>query len=340
MPIPRAAAPPPGTDFLGRWGAEFLEETGCPVCATPKSKPVRRLGPTVLRRCGGCGLHFISPRLSAAAAEAMYRLNPSPLSPQREAMLHNLMAGRMRDLRRERFSVAPNQLRRLSVLDLGCGFGHFLAECRADYGSVEGTELSPLQSGYAREKLGLQVATADVLSVDWPHHYDLITAWEVVEHLPRPADLLRWAFAHLRPGGQLMLSTPNHNSLFRRALGRHWFYYIPSQHLTHFTAAGLTRLLRAAGFAEMRTFTSGRSLLRERGNDHNAPSPGDARRQWTENLRIRAGIEVERESPPAGGSALLRRAWNAFWWRLIYWPVHHGCGDQLRVYALKSESAA
>ncbi len=317
--------------------SDFQEETSCPGCQGMDSKMIRRLGPTRLKYCVQCALHFISPRLTPTVQEALYRLNPSPMSPERSMLLENLIAGRLRDMRKEMFAWPQDRFPKAKVMDIGCGFGHFLAQSKPLFGSVEGVELSPIQAQYAREHFNIPIFEVDLFQSEWAYPLDLISAWELIEHLPNSNLLFHWAFKNLSPGGQLVLSTPNYNSLFRFLLGRHWFYFIPSQHLTHFSAQGIKNQLLKAGFSRVQTFTSGRSLLTEWKNQHNPSSQGvSIKNQWMENLRVREQIEVERETRPAPSQGpWWQKFLDALVWRLTYWPVHHGFGDQLRIYAQK-----
>ena len=82
-----------------------------------------------------------------------------------------------------------------------------------------------------------------------PHSVDLVTLWEVLEHLPDPLATLRRISVILRPGGLLALSTPDAGSAVARALGGRWpgWSKIP-EHLFFFDRATLRRLPTEAGF--------------------------------------------------------------------------------------------
>jgi 2-polyprenyl-3-methyl-5-hydroxy-6-metoxy-1,4-benzoquinol methylase len=122
-----------------------------------------------------------------------------------------------------------------TLFEVGSGWGHFLEASRKYFNRVSGVEFSQEQAGYSREHFGLNISEQDIFLNQTSQTYDVIAAWELLEHLPNPNLFLDWAFAHLNPGGQLALSTPNYNRLYRRALGTHWFYFTPSKHLTYFS---------------------------------------------------------------------------------------------------------
>lgn len=128
------------------------------------------------------------------------------------------------------------------VLDVGCGMGQFVdAAARAGW-DARGIELA---EGAVRvaERFDLPVRRLDFFSEDiQPGSVDLVTLFEVVEHLPCPRDFLRRAEEVVRPGGLVYLTTPNFASADRRLLGAAWDV-IHREHLLYWTPATLRRLV-------------------------------------------------------------------------------------------------
>jgi SAM-dependent methyltransferase len=95
------------------------------------------------------------------------------------------------------------------------------------------------------------------VALEAAHIYDAslgaITLWHVLEHLDDPGGALARLRAWLRPGGILLLGVPNLDSLQARLGGPHWFHLDVPRHRTHFTAAGIERLLERSGFGVVRT---------------------------------------------------------------------------------------
>jgi SAM-dependent methyltransferase len=95
---------------------------------------------------------------------------------------------------------------------------------------------------------GLQVVDGTLAAADLPEgSFDVVTMWDVVEHLADPLSELRRARRLLRPGGLLALSTMNVEAWFPRLLGRRWPWYM-QMHLYYFTPRTLGRMLERAGF--------------------------------------------------------------------------------------------
>jgi SAM-dependent methyltransferase len=66
------------------------------------------------------------------------------------------------------------------------------------------------------------------------HVFDVVTAFDVIEHVAHPAEFLADVAAVLEPGGVFLASTPNVGSLTARAFGKHWHFYYP-YHLSYFS---------------------------------------------------------------------------------------------------------
>jgi SAM-dependent methyltransferase len=85
----------------------------------------------------------------------------------------------------------------------------------------------------------------------------VVTMIEFLEHVPEPAAFLESAARWLRPGGLLYITTPNAESLNRRALGLGWSIFSPPEHMTIWTARGLSHALAKTGFQSSRIRTEG-----------------------------------------------------------------------------------
>jgi SAM-dependent methyltransferase len=134
------------------------------------------------------------------------------------------------------------------VLDVGCYSGVFL-EAAADSGyRVRGLELSRWAAEIARS---LAVGPVDEVALDKlelpASSLDVITMWDVIEHLPQPRQAVARVHELLRPGAVLALSTHLIDSPAARILGTR-YPFLMDMHLVHFTRATLGRLLTELGF--------------------------------------------------------------------------------------------
>jgi SAM-dependent methyltransferase len=112
---------------------------------------------------------------------------------------------------------------------------------------VEISEQATLQ---ARELTGADIRAGKIEELEFPGEYfDVITAWEVIEHIPDVNATLSKIHAWLKPGGLFCMSTPNTNKLKNRISGasRREFFR-PPEHLLYFNRRSLRTILQRAGF--------------------------------------------------------------------------------------------
>ena len=136
-------------------------------------------------------------------------------------------------------------------LDVGCSTGSSLRAAAARGLDAEGIELSPTAVDVARAA-GLRVERVSAEDFRPRRQYACVTAFDVVEHLLEPGDLLTRARTWLLPGGCLAVSVPDTKSLAARLMGRHWYFYAPPVHVQYFDRASLARLLRRHGLEPSR----------------------------------------------------------------------------------------
>jgi SAM-dependent methyltransferase len=147
------------------------------------------------------------------------------------------------------------------LLDMGCGLGFFLRAVSA-YPAWErhGCEISPAAARYAVERLGQNVICARLEATNLPpDSFDLITLWDVLEHLIRPDPVLRHCHALLRDGGVCFVRSPNIGVQLPRARILQLLpikpptvgYLQPRDHLHHYSMASLRHLLERNGFSDI-----------------------------------------------------------------------------------------
>jgi 2-polyprenyl-3-methyl-5-hydroxy-6-metoxy-1,4-benzoquinol methylase len=168
---------------------------------------------------------------------------PSPLSDP-------LTPTRLRILREE---LARTPARR--VVDVGCGTGAVVAVLAADGLDASGIDISPSAIEVAsRTHPECSFTSHSVEDLPWPVEdgsVDAVVAFEVIEHLLRPRRLLEGAWAALRPGGHLAVTTPYHGLVKNLAVAllafeRH--FAVEGDHIRFFTDRRLRRLLEETGF--------------------------------------------------------------------------------------------
>lgn len=201
-----------------------------------------------LNECGRCGLVYLSPRprdpspFYGGGYVPHRRAVASPFARLRAAVQRRQIVGYVRA------HAGAGAGRR--ALDVGCATGTFLAALRSDGWDVWGVEPGAAAAEKARARLGPQILHGALESVALPaHSFDMITLWDVIEHLPDPAATLRHIRSLLAPGGAVLIQTPRWGCPESRLFGAAWIGLDPPRHTVVFSGRTLRQMLEACGFA-------------------------------------------------------------------------------------------
>jgi len=136
------------------------------------------------------------------------------------------------------------------MLDVGCGNGRYLLTMRTLGWDVQGVEFSESGVRVCRQA-NLPVHHGDLESAAFPgDSFDLITVRHVIEHIPDPQPFMRELVRVLKPGGRLVIETPNSQALGRAWLGGNWYANDVPRHLILFSPDNLSQLARNHGLNE------------------------------------------------------------------------------------------
>lgn len=151
----------------------------------------------------------ISPQIDGSAlsaAEVAYIEKSLQSNPER---LENQLAAAQRHV----------ALAGARALDIGCGGGLFLAHLQARGAQVTGIELSDTRAYYAQTKHGFEVVKRPIEDVYWESlhgTFDLVSLWDVLEHVNYPLATLQAATKMLKTGGVLLIDTPCRDAFYHR----------------------------------------------------------------------------------------------------------------------------
>jgi SAM-dependent methyltransferase len=254
--VPNGPIEAPGIPATPVWTEADTEPVLCCVCGIP-GEGLYSLPPFGVVRCPVCSLVFVSPRLTSHALQRLYdepgyfeggvygaqsRWSPAMV------LQRSWTAGRLAEIARVR--RPPGRL-----LEIGSGYGLFLAAARDGGYDVRGVELSRAGAENARANLGLEVFCGQL--ADSPAHpADVICFWDTLEHVPDPLAFLLEVRARLSPGGVFALSVPYFSSLPARVLRSRWWTLKPEQHIWQLTPATLRLVAARAGLVITTMITS------------------------------------------------------------------------------------
>jgi SAM-dependent methyltransferase len=212
------------------------------------------------KRCVGCGMLMLAPAPDAAR-QLWYIETSEALRFWRERMPRQVRTSRTKmydeRVRYIRECLARNALRARRVVEVGAGNGEFAeAFLGSDGTAVERmvlVEPQPLSLNFPQ----VEVVGSPIEQWSSDERFDLALSWEVIEHILDPDPMLQAIRARLVPGGLLVLSTPNEDSLETRLL-RGRSANLLYDHVRLYNPKTLALLLERLGFEVLEVSTPGR----------------------------------------------------------------------------------
>lgn len=222
----------------------------CPICGYDGNVSSRFLKNGYnIYRCDDCNLMFVHPQPSRDELLRIY--DNSYFWRGNKYLKMNKTESRSRNLDndKQKINIIKKYKETGRLLDVGCAMGGFLYLARQEGFDVTGVEVSTFCTNFIKNKLGIEVHNVDLLSARLPSGtYDVVTLWDVIEHLRNPVETVNEIHRILRPGGILCFSTGDVNSFYARIMGRFWHLLTPPQHLFYFTPKSIRKMLDRCGF--------------------------------------------------------------------------------------------
>jgi len=201
-------------------------------------------GSYTLRLCGTCDVQFADPL--EEPGQSFYETHSRYTGPE---LLYTTPRALNWD---QRWFLRDRPCSGGALLDVGCGTGYFLAAARRAGYRVSGLDLSRPQLELARRLFGLTdlypTTLAEYARSRAAGSLDVVTAFQVMEHVADPVAFIRDARALLVPGGYLAVGVPNWRvwQIFREWLDH------PPHHLTRWSRTSLRKALELGGFEIVR----------------------------------------------------------------------------------------
>lgn len=230
----------------------------CPLCSGDRPEQWIQKNGFHLFQCPDCRTGFRFPLPSEQELRDLYDASLFASPGRRDYYIDDRLSAEINSAKSLAL-VRRHWYGKGKLLDCGCGFGHFLAYAR-DHGGFEvaGCELSGFAVKQASQMYHLTLQEATIRKSRFQEHFDVITLWDVIEHLPDPLESLQYLVEHLSPGGLVFLSTGDRFSPAARFFGRRWSILNPSQHLFYFSPASIDALLARCRLQRIGLYRPGR----------------------------------------------------------------------------------
>jgi len=194
-------------------------------------------------RCKNCHLIYMNPMEKVSKTNEYYCKAKNTHAPTiRECYLRTA---------KSQVRLIQKYARGTNLLDIGCAQGFFLFSASKVGYTTKGIEISQDAAAYAIREFGLDVEAKPFEELRFPESsFDVVTLWQVLEHVPYPLMVLKEVYRILKPGGLVVASTPNIEGIPAKILRKKW-WDIKRLHINQFTTKTLADILHNAGFKKM-----------------------------------------------------------------------------------------
>src|SRR4029453_14769434 len=231
-----------------------LEYPVCPLCGNDRRNFTFRLHePYRVARCVECGFYYLYPRLIESAMQEVYRESSyyeggacGYADSSYTAQEFALRATFKRLLR----NLAKRGLTGGDLLEIGCGYGFLLDEARSFFERRVGTDFSPEGADIARAT-GAEVFVGGIEQVPFEAKFDCVIGTKLIEHVYEPLSFVKRLAAHTKPGGHIILATPDIGGVLRKAMGQRCLSFKVREHVVYFDYRRLSSLMRRAGLNDV-----------------------------------------------------------------------------------------
>ena len=234
---------------------ETLERIPCNICEGMSCAPYLTLDGFAYQKCIECGLVYQNPRPVFEDLRKRYGGNYFEYEITNQENFFHLMELGLRDIRFD--TLFEGREGESSFLDIGCATGLLLNYIQKMGWNTKGVEICRESAEYAIREFGVDVFVGSLHEAQFPDQcFDVIHFSHLIEHVPDPKGLLIEVKRILKPGGHVILTTPNADGFQSRLAGKSWRSAI-SDHLYLFTKKSMHLLLSQTGYRIVRQLSWG-----------------------------------------------------------------------------------
>jgi 2-polyprenyl-3-methyl-5-hydroxy-6-metoxy-1,4-benzoquinol methylase len=231
----------------------------CPACGSSRIKEglsckdyVASSEVFTLWRCEACTFLFTNPRPSASEIAPYYqsdRYVSHAGSKQDFSFIYRIYDIVRGITTRMKIRLIKKYHASGTLLDLGCGLGHFLEGISRDGTfTAIGVDISEEAIAFVKKMFDIEVKKESELDSFGPFSFDVITQWHVLEHVHLLDERMKQLKYLLKPNGTMFIAVPNSDSLDARIYGPAWDGYDVPRHLYHFNRKSFSLLMQKHGF--------------------------------------------------------------------------------------------
>jgi 2-polyprenyl-3-methyl-5-hydroxy-6-metoxy-1,4-benzoquinol methylase len=198
----------------------------CDLCGQLNRKAIYKFENWTLFQCNKCGLRWGNSKSYPSNLNSIY--NRNYFNSENAAKIGYKSYFNENKLKNRTFNYWYKKIEKNSnigtCLDVGCAYGYSVKVAKNRGWQASGIDISEYAISNAK-KNNLDVTCTDFFNFNDERKYDLITAWDVIEHMLSPMKFIHKSITHLNNGGLLSITTPIYNFRFANFYGQDWFEY-------------------------------------------------------------------------------------------------------------------
>lgn len=238
---------------------KFYETIKCNICGSDSYdivvKPSKKIidptkiisasggimGTQQIVKCKSCGLCYVNPRIKSNIVINSY-------SEADDSLYASQAEGRTNTFKESLKFIEKYHHTKGRILDIGAAAGFFLKVAKDAGWETCGVEPSKWSSSYANKNYHVNVEQGTLSEAKFKNNYfDVITIWDVLEHVSDPTQELKEIYRILKPGGMLVINYPDFGTPMAKIAGSKWWFLL-SVHLFYFDQKSIRNLLLKQGF--------------------------------------------------------------------------------------------
>ena len=225
-----------------KYKSKFLENRNCPVCSSSKKHKIFDKEGSSFVICKTCEMVYLNPVFKDKYLFDYYSKSPDVQAGahEKEKKFYNSIYG-------SGLQLISKKKKSGKLLDLGCSGGFFLDIAKRHSWKTFGIEINKKEFSIASKK-NHKIWNKELLKLDKKEKFDVITMWDVFEHIKDPHKILYQIKKRLNKKGLVFLQIPNSNSIAAKILREECNMFDPIEHVNLYNLPSLKKLFLISKF--------------------------------------------------------------------------------------------